>query len=485
MTNASPLVGPKSSRLRRNPPRVRPHSRGVWTVCIGKAVSRDKSKLRPRDHYFTSTEADANATAEKIAREWAFLVKGWAKLYQPTLTLIGSPFADTPHWQPALAQRQPSAAAADAFANATPTPDEVGEAYADITLNGAFALYKVKLQTDVANGDKGKTTTWTDEKNVRNALQFVDGKQPLANLTPTAIAQAKGVMLAKLSRRTASNYLEALKRLIVWVYESDYGRDLDKPSKRPFDEAFIVKKATTTAVNIPTTTDLARIVGNADDRQRLAVLLALNCGMYQADIGRLTLDEIDLANGYVYWDREKQPRNAFKVRHDLWPETLAVVKRCLQPSGKPTRLFTDYRGHTPTDVDCSRLAFVDGSGNPLYRVRKSGKAYDKIGTAWQRLNKRLGNSGGATYQFHNLRKATNQILTDLLNNKIDGDDRGQLIAVQEISDMFLGHKTTELERVYRTRGANGFGRLNKYLAEVGDVLRKADVLAAAVAAESA
>jgi integrase len=134
---------------------------------------------------------------------------------------------------------------------------------------------------------------------------------------------------------------------------------------------------------------LKALLLRANDRERLYIMLALNCGMYQSDIGRLTLDEINLDGGYVFWDREKEPENPFKVRHDLWPETLTLARQFVQPPGTRKRFNTDYRNGRAEQVDCSTLAFPDKAGNLLYRIMPSGKAYDKISRAFERLNTRL------------------------------------------------------------------------------------------------
>ena len=51
----------------------------------------------------------------------------------------------------------------------------------------------------------------------------------------------------------------------------------------------------------------------------------VNRGMYQEDIGRLRRDEIDLDEWSVFWDREKEPANPFRIHQILWPETLALA----------------------------------------------------------------------------------------------------------------------------------------------------------------
>ncbi|HEY1684051.1 MAG TPA: hypothetical protein VGG19_04765 [Tepidisphaeraceae bacterium] len=463
-------------RLRRHLRQVRPHVSGKWTVCIGKKLSKDGKKTRPKDWYFSGTEADANAMAEKVQKKWSFIVSHWKSLYRPRLVVEKSLFADQPHWPAPLSDSiGPSDAAVTEFIheNEFPSAEEISEAHAEVTLKGVFNLYKQELKIAVINADKGNTTSWTDEKNVRCAMGFFDDTMRLDALTETQVKNAKTRMLTKLARRTARNYLDAFKRMLLWFYNSDYGHGWQKPAN--FDKVFMVANAMRTNIEIPSIPELKTILVAADEWQRLHIMLALNCGMYQADIGRLTLSVVNIDEGYIFWDREKEPDNPFKIRHNLWPETLTLVKKFIQRPSRRKKMFDDYRGYGPTQIDCTALAFVDAGGNPLYRIRENGKAYDKIAKVWQKLNAKLKKADGPIHQFKNLRKATNQVLTDLLNNKIEGDDQGQLIAIQEISNAFLGHKTTQLVRLYETRGVKGFARLNKYLKEVGDELWRGKV----------
>lgn len=460
-------------RVRREPPKVRPHASGAWTICIGKRLNGDKSKLLPKDWYFRTTEDSANADAANINKRWSHIVRNWPTLYQPTLKTLGRPFADIPHWQPALVATAPMTdAAIQQFQDRPTSRQEIGDVYSAVTVKGVVALFKIQIQADTANNEKGKTTAWTDEKNLRGALQFINEKLPMTDLTGTMIQDAKTRMLKTLARRTARNYLESFKRMLVWFYDSDYGNEHERPSQ--FDKAFSVGKA---AKKIKTyscgelRTLLMALQG--DDEQLCYTMLALNCGMYQADIGRLTLDEINLDEGYVFWDREKQPNNSFKVRHDLWPETLKLVRKVIQAKGKKQLFFTEHRRHEPTQIDCSTLAFVNGKGEPLYRVRPSGQAMDFIGKAFMGIE--AEDASGNAFQFHNLRKSTNQELKDLLSNKAEGNEQGTLIAITEISTTYLSQKSDELERLYHVRGVKGFGLMNKYLKMVGESMRKQGV----------
>jgi integrase len=438
---------PIRSRLRRKPPTVRQHAgNGTWTICIGKQLIRDGSRLVPKNWYYGGTEDAANAEAARQADKWAFVVRNWSTLYQPTLSVIGSPFADAPHWPATLgAKNAPTDKEVADFQVQPPAPEEIAEAYEGVTLGGVFSLFKLEIARKVRDGDARQSTARTMEKNVRCGLKFFREATRMDAFGKRDIESAKGAMLADVdrrdgSRRTVDNYLSAIRGMLTWFYDgSDYGSGLEKP--RDFDNAFFVKNAKKSNVKIPTAADAKVILSHATGHARLMTLLALNCGMYAADIGRLTLDEVNLDEGYIFWDREKQPDNEFRVRHDLWPETLEIVRRMIQRPGTPRRHAEDYRGAKPYQLDCSTLAFVDGQGGPLYKIRKTGKAYDKLAKAWQSTMSTITAMGLPTQQFHSLRKVSSQMLTDLLQSLVDGDDRGQLIAVKEVKDMFLGHRS--------------------------------------------
>ena len=172
-------------------PEVRPHASGAWTICIGKKLNADKSTLVPKDFYFRMTEDTANNAASVTVKLWTHIVRNWSALYQPTLSLLNRPFADIPHWQPAHVKTAPMTdVAIQEFQDRPTTRQEIGEAYADVTVKGVVSLFKIQIQANTANHEKGKTTAWTDEKNLRGALRFIDEKMPMIDLTGTMIQDA-------------------------------------------------------------------------------------------------------------------------------------------------------------------------------------------------------------------------------------------------------------------------------------------------------
>ena len=75
--------------------------------------------------------------------------------------------------------------------------------------------------------------------------------------------------------------------------------------------------------------------------------------------------------------------------------------------------------------------------------------------------------------FQNLRKSTSQLLTSLAEKANDLDERATLVEV--VQQRFLGQKTSQLLRLYKTIGKGADVQMNRYLAKVGDQLRAGGV----------
>jgi len=271
-------------------------------------------------------------------------------------------------------------------------------------------------------------------------------------------------MLAKLGRRTVRNYLSAGVQLLRWLYGRYGGDETRIPAG--IDEAISLRQVTNTNITIHGVEELKELAAKTSGTiSRLDLMLALNCGMYQEDIGRLRRDEIDLAEGSVFWDREKEPSNPFRIHHVLWPETLAVVKAYLN-DGAENEAFTDHRIRKgkPSQVDTRDLAFLD-KRRPRYLVKPAGSAYDLVGRKWSAIKTGV--------EFRNIRKSTSDLLTSLAEAVKDPEERS--VVVEVVQQRFLGQKTPQLLRLYRTIGKGAYVQMNHYLAKVGDQLRAGGV----------
>ena len=121
--------------------------------------------------------------------------------------------------------------------------------------------------------------------------------------------------------------------------------------------------------------DVQTLLGRANDRTKLFILLMLNCGMYQSDIASLKQSEVDWKEGTITRRRSKTEKIGGQViKYKLWKETF--------------RLLTQLRSK---DKD---LALTSEQGKPLTMGEVSGdgkyKRYDCIRESFQKVVRATG-----------------------------------------------------------------------------------------------
>jgi integrase len=123
-----------------------------------------------------------------------------------------------------------------------------------------------------------------------------------------------------------------------------------------------------------------KLISAADAQMRAMILLALNCGFGQSDLGQLPVAALDLRTGWAVYPR---PKTEVGRRAKLWPETVAAVQAAMAARPTPRNPL-----HTP-------LLFLTKFGNPWTRTRPRDPArpdtpIDVIGLEFRRLAKGLG-----------------------------------------------------------------------------------------------
>jgi len=119
-------------------------------------------------------------------------------------------------------------------------------------------------------------------------------------------------------------------------------------------------------------------VANVTDSALL--MLGLNCGFGNMDIGTLRLSDIDLKDSTISHPR---PKMSVERNFKLWPETVDILKEYI----------AEYRGK-PVNDDVAELVFVGRRGNPLCweRVDEEGKLKrsDAVMSRFKRLFEKAG-----------------------------------------------------------------------------------------------
>lgn len=299
---------------------------------------------------------------------------------------------------------------------------------------------------------------------MRQVAKFLPSDIPGIQLRAEHFRSAKSKMLAKFERRTVRNYLSAGVQLLRWLWGRYGGEETRIPGG--IEEAITLRNSTNLNIPFYGVDELKTLAEKTSGSiSQLDLMLALNGGMYQVDIGRLRRDEIDLKEGSIFWDREKEPGNPFRIHHLLWPETLVLVKRFLN-KGNDNESFIDHRirDGKPTKVNTRDLAFLH-KRRPRYLIKPSGSAYDLVTRKWSAID--------TDVKFRNIRKSTSELLKTLAEAIKDPVQRSMVVEVAQ--QRFLGQKTPELLRLYGTTGKGAYALMNEYLPKVGDQLRAGGV----------
>ena len=212
----------------------------------------------------------------------------------------------------------------------------------------------------------------------------------------------------QISRKYASEMLKSCKQFVRWAVEHNMMRRPANLDSKTSLRITVPKKA----VVIPAMADLAAMLDGCQDRTRLFVLLALNCGMYQSDIGNLRRDEVDWDAGTITRKRTKTAgcENVPIVTYKLWPETLNLLRRFASEEGE--------------------YILTTKEGKPIYRDNIVGGKRKKVD-----LISRAYNYVDTNISFKMLRKTSASLMAD--------DQRFASVASQ-----FLGHAPATMAEVH-------------------------------------
>lgn len=166
---------------------------------------------------------------------------------------------------------------------------------------------------------------------------------------------------------------------------------------------------------------LRKIIEAAEAPLKAMILLGINCGFGQSDIGSLPISAVDLANGWIDYPR---PKTAVPRRCPLWPETIDAIREALA------------QRKTPTAEWDNGILFVTKYGRRWSRTTESGAPVDNVGQEFTKLLRKL-ELKREKINFYALRHTFETIA---------GESRDQ-VAVDHI----MGHARDDMASLYRER----------------------------------
>ncbi len=138
---------------------------------------------------------------------------------------------------------------------------------------------------------------------------------------------------------------------VVFKYGYDAGL-IDRPVrygplfKRPSKKVLRLARAEK-GKKLFTADQIQKMIKKSDGQLGAMILLAVNCGFGNSDVGTMPLSSLDLVGGWLNYHR---PKTGIDRRCSLWPETVAALKKVL--ADRPT----------PKQDDAAELVFVTKYG---------------------------------------------------------------------------------------------------------------------------
>ena len=261
------------------------------------------------------------------------------------------------------------------------------------------------------------------------------------------------------AKDTAKNTIKRIRNFVKWLNRSTdfaWRKPLDyeiRPARIKLTPAEKAKRFSPTQVQTYSVDEIATIWKYASPRERVLIVLALNCGFGMRELGTLQLSEIGLDKPHGHYDVIGSfiKRGRYKTdvygEWSLWPESVAAINWFL--------------GQRP---NCQETAFfVTRDGKTLVEPTEGNNRNGRIASVWDRLIKRImvDVPGFKKLSFNKLRKTGGNLMRRLAGGElfavymahgqsVRGDDLAEVYSDRPFDQVFqaLDKVRSELAPVF-------------------------------------
>jgi len=220
--------------------------------------------------------------------------------------------------------------------------------------------------------------TWLKNKG------FNPAENKPSDLTSALLAEYRQMLAEKtsISIDTANGYIIHVRMLLMWGWKMHGLRHPPLGCIQKFSSRKNAKKGhgRKHCRDPLTWQQLEKLFAVAGITDTALLMLGLNCGFGNMDIGTLKLSDIDFENGMISHPR---PKTGVLRDFKLWPETINAIK-----------LYIEKERGRPMDEEIDKLLFVGRRGNPMVweEIDEKGKMNrsDAIKNRFRRLFSKAG-----------------------------------------------------------------------------------------------
>jgi integrase len=172
--------------------------------------------------------------------------------------------------------------------------------------------------------------SWKDYERVCKSLTAAFGRERLlTDILPEDFETLRATWAAKWGPVRLGNEINRVRVVFNYGFKSGllaqpmrFGEGFNRPSRKTLRLARAEK-----GIRMFEADELRRIIKAAAQPMKAMILLGANCGFGNADVGRLPLDALDLAGGWIGFARGK---TGIMRRCPLWPETVKALREWLK-----------------------------------------------------------------------------------------------------------------------------------------------------------
>jgi integrase len=285
-----------------------------------------------------------------------------------------------------------------------------------------------------ANGDIEAATFVEYHRDCELMVQHFGRDREVSSITRRDLAEFRDFLGKGVNATTLNNRIGSARSILKFAYDQElierpvrFGEEFKRPEKRLLRRAKAEAGRTHFHAN-----EIRSLIEVAPPVLRAMVLLGINSGLGNTDIGNLPANCIDLERGWLDYARVK---TGVQRRCPLWPETVEAIRAAI----------TDMARHRrPRTASAKALLFATRMGLPYtreeYHASRNGKPHvvlhDAVADAIQKAMKKAGVSLKGL-GFYGLRRSFETI----------GAETGNQVAVDHI----MGHvpATSDMGAVYR------------------------------------
>jgi integrase len=217
----------------------------------------------------------------------------------------------------------------DLHAGRTPRPDPAATTVKDLC--NTFLNLK---QARVNHGELSPRT-WVDYKDACDEVVSAFGKgRRLDDLRPDNFAALRDRLAQRCGPYRLAKIVSVIRSVFKYAYDAEL---IDRPMRfgpaftRPSKKTFRLHRAKQ-GPKLFAAEEVRRMVGAAGQPLKAMLLLGINAGFGNADVGKLPLSALDLDRGWADYPR---PKTGVARRCPLWPETVAALREALAKRRQP------------------------------------------------------------------------------------------------------------------------------------------------------